>query len=767
MSPDEPLLVGPQGESPPPAPPPEIQEGPYASSGEHLRDELARLDRLVRAHTVRWRSTLAATKPSSLWGMIHVTDQEVEDYLRSPFTSPRDLPAALRPALEPYWQQADEMAEAIARRRSATDIPLRLDLLAERFRLSGLQRDALLLCLLPELDGRYRRLFGYLQDDASRTRPTVELILDILLPEAPDPGDARDAFARGGPLVDRGLLAAGPEAQGEDPLPSRLLRIDDRIAAYLLGSELGSDRLDGRLEGIVTVFSESPGWDDLPSEPAQTERLRKLAAGWHEAEGARTVLLHGPYGSGRLAAARALAGELGMPLLAVSAARALQSAEPWERVIVLAFREALLRGAALAWTGCETLLAADAPPWRWDRLTEAAEAFAGTTFLLSESAWEPAGRFRQIPFLRLDLPVPGYRHRRLLWEKRLPPMPGREALAETLANGFQLTAGQMEDALATARAHAALRDPRELLLTADDLHEGCRRQSIRRLTTFARRIEPRTGLTFDDLVLPPMNARQLAELRGRIAHQGRVQSELGFERRLLLGKGLLALFTGSSGTGKTMAAELLARERGVDLYKVDLSAVVSKWVGETEKNLSRLFAEAEDANAILFFDEADALFGKRGEVRDARDRWANLEIDYLLQRVEEYAGVVILASNLRQNIDEAFLRRIQVLVDFPSPDAGARLRILRGLFPDGVDRPEDAGLRLLADRFQLPGGSLKNIVLDATFRSLSEEAGSGRPAITLRHLALSTAREYQKLGRPITRSEFGEELYAWLDETIL
>lgn len=772
MSQDEPLLVGPQGESPPPAPPPEIPEGPYASSGEHLRDELARLDRLVRAHTVRWRSTLAAAKPSSLWGMIHVTEQEVEDYLRSPFTSPRDLPAALRPALEPYWRQAEEMAEAIARRRTATHVPLRLGVLTERFHLSDLERDALLLCLLPELDGRYRRLFGYLQDDASRTRPTVELILDVLLPEAPDLGHARDAFARGGALVDRALLAAGPEAQGEDPLPARPLRIDDRVAGYLLGSELGSDRLDGRLEGIVTVSEESAGWDDLPAEPAQVERLRKLAAGWRDIGGdtPRTVLLHGPYGSGRLAAARVLARELGMPLLTASAVRALQSSEPWERVIALTCREAVLRGAALAWTGCETLLAADAPPWRWDRLTEAAEAFEGTTFLISETAWEPAGRFREIPFLRLDLPVPGYRHRRRLWEKLLPPIPDREALAETLANGFQLTAGQMEDALATARAHAVLRDgrdPRDPRLGADDLHEGCRRQSIRRLTTFARRIEPRTGLTFDDLVLPPTNARQLGELRGRIAHQGRVQSELGFERRLLLGKGLLALFTGSSGTGKTMAAELLARERGVDLYKVDLSAVVSKWVGETEKNLSRLFAEAEDANAILFFDEADALFGKRGEVKDARDRWANLEIDYLLQRVEEYAGVVILASNLRQNIDEAFLRRIQVLVDFPAPDAGARLRILRGLFPDGVDRPDDAGLRLLADRFQLPGGSLKNIVLDATFRALSEGAGSGRPAITLRHLALSTAREYQKLGRPITRSEFGEELYAWLDETIL
>jgi winged helix domain-containing protein/ATPase family protein associated with various cellular activities (AAA) len=734
--------------------------GPYRSSDEHLRDELRRIDQLVRARTVRWRSTLAATKPASLWGMIHVTDQEVEDYLRAPFAAPQEVPAALEPV-----RRAADLAKAIARRRAETppEVSLRLAFLVERCGLSDLERDILLVCLLPELDSRYRRLFGYLQDDASRTRPTVELVLEILQPEAPDPGAARDVFARGGALVGRALLASGPELQGEEPLPLRSLRLDDRIAGFLLGS----DRLDGRLDGIVHPAAESPGWDDLPIEPAQVERLRKLAEGWRGERGPRAVLLHGPYGSGRLAAARALSADLGTPLLVAAAGRALQSSEAWERIVGLAFREAVLRGAALAWTGCETLLAADAPPWRWDRLTEAAEAFDGLTLLISETAWEPAGRFRESPFLRFDVPVPGYRHRRCLWERLLPDL-GRE-VAETLANGFQLTAGQMADALATARSLAELRAPHAPRPTAEDLHEGCRRQSVRRLATFARRIEPRTELTFDDLVLPPASRQQLDELRGRIAHHGRVQSELGFERRLSLGKGLLALFTGSSGTGKTMAAELLARERGVDLYKVDLSAVVSKWVGETEKNLNRLFAEAEDANSILFFDEADALFGKRGEVKDARDRWANLEIDYLLQRVEEYAGVVILASNLRQNIDEAFLRRIQMLVDFPFPDAGVRLRILRGLFPEGVDRPDEDGLRQVADRFQLPGGSLKNIVLDATFRALAEESGEAgeRPAITLRHLVLGTAREYQKLGRPITRTEFGDELYGCLDETTL
>jgi SpoVK/Ycf46/Vps4 family AAA+-type ATPase len=215
-----------------------------------------------------------------------------------------------------------------------------------------------------------------------------------------------------------------------------------------------------------------------------------------------------------------------------------------------------------------------------------------------------------------------------------------------------------------------------------------------------------------------------------------------------------------------MAAELLAREQGVDLYKVDLSAVVSKYVGETEKNLSRVFAEAEDANAIIFFDEADALFGKRGEVKEAQDRWANMEVNYLLQRVEEYAGVVILASNLRQNIDDAFMRRIHVIVEFPFPEASARLRILRGLFPKGLGHPADDELQLISDRFKLSGGSLKNIVLDAAFRALSEEGHRQQPNLTLRHLVLGAAREYQKLGKPLTKSDFGEDFFKWVEEIL-
>jgi SpoVK/Ycf46/Vps4 family AAA+-type ATPase len=226
---------------------------------------------------------------------------------------------------------------------------------------------------------------------------------------------------------------------------------------------------------------------------------------------------------------------------------------------------------------------------------------------------------------------------------------------------------------------------------------------------------------------------------------------------------VIALFAGGSGTGKTMAAEVLASEQRIDLYRIDLASLVSKWVGETEKNLGRVFADAERANCMLFFDECDAMFGRRGAVKDANDRWANLEVSYLLQRIEDYAGVVILATNLRQNIDDAFQRRIHVVVDFPVPDARARRAIWERLMPGEARRtvaPDE--LDELAQRFELSGGHIRNVVVDACYRALDD----ADPRVSARHLAASTAREFQKLARPVTRGEFGR-FYEWVMQDVI
>ena len=758
-------------------PPPEpltLPAGPYRNNDEHVWDELRRIDYLVRAQTVRWQWALGRNKPEHLWGMVHVTEAEINTYLEASFVPPHSIPDELQNLLEPYWRAAEKTAAAIQMRRAETppELNLRLDRLQALFGLSDLERDIILVCLLPELDAGYRRLYGYLQDDASRTRPSVELALQILYPAIPHPKDGRAAFDAAGPLLAHHLIVVENTLPGDAPLPVRAIRLDDRIGDYLLGN----DRPDNRLIDLLSFAPSEFAWEQLVIEEAHLAHLQSLAGWWQQyraAGGGAALFLSGPYGSGRSAAAWAICAATDTPMLGVELAGIAPGKEKWMLLVDLCYREAALYDAALYWAGCETLLEENQPTDRWDYLIATAERYTGLTLLASHKTWDPVGRFRDRPFLRLEFPVPGYSLRRRLWDHHLPPAEtfietnlGRDLLIEALANGFQLTEGQIIDSLSTAWGQATQREPLSPRLSVDDLYTGCRRQSSRRLMTLAKRIEPRTSLTFDDLILPGPNKRQLEELRLRVSNRSRVYTDLGFEQRLSLGKGLIALFTGSSGTGKTMAAELLAYEQGVDLYKVDLSAVVSKYVGETEKNLGKVFAEAEDANAIIFFDEADALFGKRGEVKEARDRWANIEINYLLQRIEEYAGVVIMASNLRQNIDEAFLRRIHTIVDFPFPDATARLQIWKGLFPKGLSYPPDQELQILADRFNLSGGSLKNIAIDAGFRALAGTPAQ-TPTITMRHLVASTGREYQKLGKPITKGEFGETFYRWVEVDIL
>jgi ATPase family associated with various cellular activities (AAA) len=729
---------------------------PYSTDAEHLADELRRVDLLVRAQALRWKLTTAPTKPDSLWGMLHVSADELDAYLRAPFVPPGELPAELDGVLAGPWKEAEARRRVIDERTAATARPSRLARLLGGFDLSELERDILLASLLGQLDTRYQRLFGVLQDDASRAAPAVFLLREVLQPVADGPDAVVAALRGSGRLRVHGIVELAGDEQA--PLAARSLRVDERIADFLAGG----DSIDARLAGVAEMAAPLEG---EAGRVGPWLRARRQAG-----ELDAVVFLTGPYGAGHERTASGLSSQAGVPLLACDVGAALDSAVGWQRCLALAFREARLREAAIVWRSCEVLLRDDAEGRPWDGLVAAAERFTGLTLLASEVPWDPAGRLHTKPFLRMDLPAPGFAERRQLWERlleqRAPATSERSSLARFLATSFQLTEGQILDALASARGLALQRDPAFSCITPDDLAEACRRQSARRLVTFSRRIEPRAELRFADIVLPPQNARQLQELRDRIANRARVKGELGLNGALPFREGLVAMFTGSSGTGKTLAAELLARDQGVDLRRVDVSLLVSKYVGETEKNLSRLFSEAESSNSIIFFDECDSVFGKRGEVKDPRDRWAGMQVNYLLERIEAYSGVVILASNMRQNIDEAFTRRLDMVLEFPLPGPEGRLQILRGMLPCDVPHPGDDELASIAERFRLSGGNLRNVVIDAAFRALAE-AGDGRPEISLRHLVIGTAREYQKLGRPVAKAEFGEELYALLGDDAL
>jgi SpoVK/Ycf46/Vps4 family AAA+-type ATPase len=352
----------------------------------------------------------------------------------------------------------------------------------------------------------------------------------------------------------------------------------------------------------------------------------------------------------------------------------------------------------------------------------------------------------------VDFPLPTYPERKRLWHEYAgngTSAPETLHLA-ALAAQFRFTRREIRNAVAMAKTRAVLREGVGAQAAPADLEAACRAESNSRLSGFARKIE--SAYAWDDLVLPQAHKNQLGEIIDYIRNHEAVYTEWGFSRKHFLGKGVNMLFSGPSGTGKTMAAGIISAELGLDCYKIDLSTVVSKYIGETEKNLNRIFAEAETSNAVLFFDEADALFGKRTEVKDSHDRYANIEVNYLLQKMEEHEGVVILATNLSKNVDDAFLRRVHFSVVFPFPEKDERLLVWRRVFPEEAPVGEDIDWDFLARRLKITGGNIKNIALGAAFLAKREN----HPTIDMRHVVLSAKREFQKTGKLCTKADFGD-----------
>jgi SpoVK/Ycf46/Vps4 family AAA+-type ATPase len=361
------------------------------------------------------------------------------------------------------------------------------------------------------------------------------------------------------------------------------------------------------------------------------------------------------------------------------------------------------------------------------------------------NVWQAKGIERQRPLLWFETSMPDYSQRLALWRHflQLDEAELSKIDISALAGQFLLTTDQIRDVVSAARDKASQRGSS---LTSDDLLLAARAHSNPRLAHLARKIVPRYNWL--DIILPVDQLAILHEIIATVRGRPLVLEEWGVGQKLASSAGITVLFAGPPGTGKTMAAEIIARELGLDLYKIDLSTIVSKYIGETEKNLEKIFEEAQSSNAILFFDEADAIFGKRSEVKDAHDRYANIEVSYLLQRMEAYDGVTILATNLRANLDEAFTRRLQFAVDFPFPEKPDRLRIWQTLFPPDLPRSPDLDFDLLAQRFKLTGGNIRNIIVSAAYL-----AASDGELVMMDHILHGTRRELQKMGRLVNEAD--------------
>ena len=350
--------------------------------------------------------------------------------------------------------------------------------------------------------------------------------------------------------------------------------------------------------------------------------------------------------------------------------------------------------------------------------------------------------------------MPDFDQRRDYWQTSLDKAGIAISVADldALSDRFRLTSEQITNAIAIAKhtSQWQIACDEENILPINHLFAAARSQSGHDLATLSQKIVPKYG--WNDIVLPPQQLSLLQELCNEAKYQHLVWNTWGFDKKLSLGKGLNVLFSGSPGTGKTMAAEVIAKELQLDLYKIDLSQIVSKYIGEIEKSLNQVFTSASNSNAILFFDEADALFGKRSEVRDAHDRYANIETSYLLQKMEEYEGIAILTTNFRSNMDEAFSRRLRFIIEFALPDVKERRCIWERICPEQMPRSQDIDFDFLALQFELAGANIRNVVLRAAFLAADDKKGE----VTMRHLILAIRREYQKMGKILMLQELGE-----------
>ena len=705
----------------PPAPPSQPREtarvvplrrDPYGDAGEQIADLTDWLALRLNLALARAESE-SAGQDAPHWGMTAARARALLDQRAA---------ALPLPELAAEFQEVD--SRLAGRSLAATGLPMTR--LAAAFDLDPLERQMVYLALAPELDSRFAQVFGFLADDPGQHRPNASIAAKLIGEVAA--WQVRQRLAGERPLARFGVIASPPGDPPGAPDSRTPLVLPADVASFLLGRP-AADREAWRL-----LDPDEPPRVSFDLQAAPVVAAARAAS--KEADPRPIVRLAAAEGE-ELWLAEQLAA-VGIPALIGTLAASGDAPLPeLEDRVRLFARQARLADAVLIVAGL------DAAP---DALRPELCAWLGATFAAELKLLVLQGRhidpiwLREAPggVLEIGRDLASREERATIWARAAAARGIALSVeaARELAATFAFTRVQAEAALALAIGGGDTDTPE----TAEEaLRHAARLVSRASAPPSVRRVETRLG--WDDIVLPPPIEAELRSIPSQVRHAETVWEKWGFGERIPYGQGVAALFAGPSGTGKTMAAQIIARELGSALFQVDLAKTVSKYIGETEKALDRIFEAAEAASAVLLFDEADALFGKRSEVKDAHDRYANLEVAYLLQRIEAYRGLAILTTNLKENLDAAFLRRLRFIIDFPMPDAEHRLAIWTRMFPEDAPVADEVDVSLLARQLPLSGGNIEQSVVNAAFKA-AENGG----VIRMSHLVAATRAELAKIG---------------------
>lgn len=722
----------------------------------YLQAELQWLDLLLHREILRLRARYQLSFDE--FRGLYISDEHVDALVNQGQTAPGQS-STTPDIIQRLTTQAEQWRGACRQGRAAGHP---LSRITQEYALSAAEQDILVLALAPELDIKYETLFAYLNDDIQRKQVTVDLALRVLAQDG-ESMQWRSLLQPEATLFASGLLHHLMINERQSSLHA-ILSPDPQLVQVLLGWAPASGA-GYRIESPGPVAADDL-WRDLPCTASLRQRLQQ----WAEHVRQRCLLdamaelpaaaLVGQAGNGMLEAVAALAATWQRPVVHLDLRMPLSPGESYgSRIHACRFAQRLC-GAVLHIAGLEAFIDQEQKLHPDAATLDAALQQAGHLPLLVETAslaqWQHV--FPHKRCLLFEFADPDYSQRVHLWRRALDnafaskrPPHLSDTVVDTVADRFHLTAQQIRTAAQTLADRQAL-DADDGRLEMADVLAAAREQSHQPIERLAQRVT--SHYEWQDLILPHGTKQRLQEIAAAIRHRQLVLGQWGFGKHQSNG-GLKAMFSGPSGTGKTMAASIIARELGLELFRIDLSQLVSKYIGETEKNLDKAFRAAQQANAILFFDEADALFGKRTEIKDAHDRYANIEVAYLLQKMEDadFSGVVLMATNLVRNIDDAFARRIHYLVEFPMPDAESRVRLWRAMFPAQAPLAADVDMDFLAQQFDLTGGVIRNVALEAAFLA------AGAPGeIRMRHIVQALSRQMIKQGRIPVASDFKQHL---------